>query len=404
MGELSKEEVRDLFERANRTRWDEWLTLKLYGGKQLRGPCPINGCGKGLKADGPFALNRHTGRWNCFTCNAQREFGGDLVALVHKLTSTGGETKFDTARRMAGDMASEKRETARSPAKPDVKPEDELWKAQMAIELWRDGRRAERSPVETYLRTRGGHGPILGAALRQVRFHPAAYHSGFGRNAVYLPAMVCLIRTPEGPTGGVHVTYLSPDGREKTQRRPAKRMWGPQKGPANDNGIETPGCIWLCHPEAEGPLVVAEGFENAMSAAIMVGAPCRPVAAGSLDRLQGGWATDKWGRRNPDLVKIDPLKPAWTWPEPEAAPWGEVLLAIDRDMNPLTIKCRKAQGGTYEVALGSDDRARICVALAEQWWRRAGAKRFRAIDPGPGRDFNDALRAKIAADKAGITA
>jgi len=34
--------------------------------------------------------------------------------------------------------------------------------------------------------------------------------------------------------------------------------------------------------------------------------------------------------------------------------------------------------------------------LAEQAWRRAGAHGVRTIAPGPGRDFNDELRALLA--------
>ncbi len=264
----------------------------------------------------------------------------------------------------------------------------------MAVRLWREGRDAKGSPVETYLTGRGISGEVLDAALRQLRFNPRAYHHGRPDRPITAPAMVGLVRTPQGPTGGVHVTYLSPGGRGKSELDPAKRMWGPQ-GHASDDGPPAPGCVWLTHPEAPGKLIVAEGIESALSAAILSGGPCRVVAALSLGHLQGGWKADKWGRVDPDLVRPDPERPAFTWPEPEAQPWGVVVLAVDRDMKPVKIKVRKPQGGTAERWLQGDDRARICAGLAEANWRRAGATAVRVIGPRAGFDFNDELQARL---------
>jgi hypothetical protein len=113
------------------------------------------------------------------------------------------------------------------------------------------------------------------------------------------------------------------------------------------------------------------------------------LAALSLGRLQGGWLLDQYGRLAADTPEADPASPALTWPGVR-----EVIIAVDRDMKPVTVKARRATGGTYERELDGEMRARICAGLAEQAWRRAGANRVRTIAPPAGMDFNDELMAR----------
>jgi hypothetical protein len=359
--------------------------VKLYrAGKRLRGECPLCGASQGKKSGGAFSVDPKAKAFKCWACGE----GGDAVRLEHMLRSTPSETMRDAAERIAGKapLAASARPVQR-PA-PAARPDDDQWVARLAVSLWKDAGPARGTPVEVYLKARGIAGYPLAKALDQLRFHPAAYHGGGGRDAVRLPAMVGLVRSPIGATGGVHVTYLAPDGRAKTHRTPAKRMWGPQAR----EGL--PGGVWLTHPLAEGPLIVAEGIESALSAAVLQGRPCRAVAALALDRLQGGWLADDWGRVNPDLVRADPERPAFTWPQPEEAPWGAVLICVDRDMSPIKVKARKATGGTWKREIDGEARARICGALAAQAWTRAGASVARILAPAAGRDFNDELRAR----------
>lgn len=413
---LDKSQLRELFDRANRQDLEAQTSVRLTGGgRRRRAICPV--CGQGDKLNLPFSYNTWNHRWNCFSRHCEDEIGGDLVALVHFLTATTGESKIDTAKRMVGDTyqpteaRSERQAELRSPVERPADPA-EARKAVLAADLWREAVPASGTLVATYWAHRAPTCPgwLMASILRQVRFHPRAFYS----KGVYLPAMVALVRTPTGPTGGVHVTYLATDGRGKTDQVPAKKMWGAQAiegyGPRTAAGDEPPclwGGVWLTHPEAEGPLIEAEGLESAVSAAILVmeGRRCRVVAALTLGRLAGGWKPDKWGRYDPKIIKADPAKPAFTWPEPPDAPWGEVMIAVDRDMSPLTdrarIKVRKATGGTYRQELSGEDRARISGALASQSWARAGAKRFRCIGPGPGRDFNDELLARVASGELG---
>jgi hypothetical protein len=257
-----------------------------------------------------------------------------------------------------------------------------------AEKVWKESKPAAGTLAERYFASRGISGPTLNMALRRLRFLPRAFHSSTPETgARFAPAIVARVTTPDGPTLGVHLTYLDPHTGEKSSLRPAKKMVGPQ----TLNGIR--GGCWLTSVTAKGPLIVGEGIESALSAAQLVAkGPCRVVATLSLGALQGGVLLDTYGRIDPDLIRPDPDKPPFTWPEPEVMPWGEVLIAVDRDMSPLPVKVRKMGGGTIERRLTADDRARICASLAINAWKKAGAAKVRSVAPGAGRDFNDELR------------
>lgn len=383
--------------------------VKLHrAGRQMRGECPLCGASKGKKAGGAFSVETRNKVFKCFACGE----GGDVIKLEHLLNGRAGEGLRDAAARLAGDgfvpvqgFAAPKRERPRRAVARDVQDAaDDAWKLGIASALWREARPARGTLVETYLRARGISGAVLDSALSLLRFHPAAYHSGPRDRPRRLPAMIGLVVAiglagTAQATGGVHATYLAPDGRGKADVDVAKRMWGPQ-GITRADGTIRPGCVWLTRPDGAGPLVVAEGIESGLSAGVLAAleglGPCRIVAALSLGALQGGWLQDRWGRVNPDAPAGDPDRPAFTWPEPEHAPWREVRICVDRDMGTITVKARKAMGGTWKRPLDAEARARICAGLAEQAWRRSGAHAVRIWAPAPGRDFNDELRARLA--------
>lgn len=363
-------------------------------GRRFRGACPVCGDGKS-RTSTRFWVTDDGRRWGCFNGGAAAcSKGGDAVDLYAFLA---GMSLKEAAETMVGRPLPKRPR----PPEPDRRrpvrtaEDEETWKRKFAAEMWKKARPATGTLVETYLRSRGMHGPILDAALRQLRFRRSAYHSGSKSKPVKFPAMVGLVRTPAGPTGGVHVTYLAPDGNGKAPIDRPKLMWGPQS--AEIEGVRIPGCVWLSHPEAEGGLVEAEGIETALSAAILQGGPRRVVAALSLRGVQGGVLPDKWGRIDPEVLRPDPASPAFTWPEPEARPWGEVLIAIDRDMKPVEVKVRKPMGGTATRQLGAEERARICAGLACAAWRSTTRATVRAIGAPAGMDFNDELRARLGA-------
>lgn len=382
------------FERARSADIEAVAGVKLYrAGRRLRGECPICGASAGKKAGGAFSADPSAGLYKCFACDK----GGDIVDLERELR--GGTAREAAERLSAAAPIAERRPRAKAPPVPTSA-------SRLAADLWREAARAPGSPVETYLAARGITGPLARAALRSLRYHPSAWWGMEDDQAIRLSAMIAQVASPAGLTGGVHVTYLAPDGRGKTHREPAKRMFGAQ------NGVDGPGGCWLIGPGEDwnhgaGPLIVGEGIESALSAAVLQGGPVRVAAALSLGRLQGGWLTDRYGRIDPAQIAGYPDRPAFTWPCPAASPWPAVSIAVDRDMGPLRVKVRRPSGGTCWRVLESDERARICAGLATAAWGRlgdGGPGRIQAIGPGPGRDFNTELRARLAAGDVGQVA
>ncbi len=391
MSERGPVDPPDLFDRARQVALCDIIRTPLFRvGKRMRGPCEICGHSAKKRGDGCFSLDPSANCWWCFSCDR----GGDVIAFVAQRDKV---SPREAARWLvAADWP--------GPAPPPPAPLEVSRPApapvgsteRIASDLWRQGRAAAGSPVETYLRSRGIEGLVLARALEWLRFHPHAYWGTQDGARVHMPAMVAQPRAWSAAggdigaaTGGAHVTYLAPDGRGKCARAPAKKAWGPQ---ASAEGL--PGAVWLSGPspmDAGAVLLIGEGIETSLAAAMLVDRPCRVVAALDLRRLQGGVLRDKWGRIDPDCPTGDPEKPPWTWPGVD-----EVIVAIDRDMTPGKVKVRKAWGGSAERILSGDDRARLCAALASAAWRRAGAGKVTTIAPAAGRDFDDELLSRGA--------
>ncbi|MRX49903.1 hypothetical protein GI374_05435 [Paracoccus sp. S-4012] len=129
------------------------------------------------------------------------------------------------------------------------KAEDEaeaVRRERQALSVWREALPVHGTVAETYLRGRG----ITCTLPDSLRFHPACWH---GATIQRLPALVA--RVDGLPRLAVHRTYLRADGTGKAEVDPPKAMLGAALG----------GAVCLC--EAEGPLVVAEGVETALSLA-----------------------------------------------------------------------------------------------------------------------------------------
>jgi len=112
-----------------------------------------------------------------------------------------------------------------------------------ARRVWQEARPIAGTLGESYLRGRG----ITCDLPPTLRFHPECWH---GATANRLPAMLALVEAADG--FAVHRTWLGADGR-KAGVEPAKAMLGPCAG----------GAVRLS--ETDGPLVVAEGIETALS-------------------------------------------------------------------------------------------------------------------------------------------
>jgi hypothetical protein len=401
-------EVSELFDRAREAVSVSDVAGGKFGrvGHRLRGPCPVCKAGEGKLKDGPFWIDDGIGRWGCFAGQGDCERGGDAIRLEQLLN---GGTPREIAERFAGPgytpaQRAEVMHKAAGPAKAAASTDEDARKAESAARLWKESRAVSAgSLVDLYLAARGLGEAVRAVMRAELRYHPEAFYgvlpdgmtplfgkvvdlSG-GRRGLLLPAMVAAARTPEGRTGGVHQTFLKADGSGKARVKRAKSMLGPQ------NGYGRPGGAWLSPNDADWrrrPLVDGEGIETVGSAAELYfrdqGVVPRMIAALSLRALSGGWASDDRGRYDVDAPAADFDRPAMTWPDA-----GEVLIAVDRDMSPIQVPVRGRGGGTRKRTLTSDDRARVCGALATQHWTAAGANPVRVIAPPAGMDFNDML-------------
>jgi hypothetical protein len=379
-------DLSELFDRAREASIEAVAGGTLFrAGRRMRGECPLCGASKGKRSDGAFSVDPEARVFKCFACG----LGGDVIDLEQRLR---GGTPREAAERLVGAApAGVTRPIPVRSAPAAISPTGAT--AHAAVRIWREAVPASGTLAEAYLAGRGIVGPVARAALTRLRFHPNAYWGeDEGGTRIWLPAMVAQLRAPGGLTGGVHLTYLARDGR-KSGRTPAKRMLGPQ------SLAGAPGAAWLAGPGgSRAPLIVGEGIESTLSAGMLTGWPCRLVATLSLGRLQGVWLPDQWGRIDPECITLDPERPVFTWPADEKWPWGEVIVAVDRDMSPIKVKARRASGGSYQREIDAEERARICAGLATQAWRRAcpglPANAVRTIAPGLGRDFNDELLAR----------
>lgn len=260
-------------------------------------------------------------------------------------------------------------------------------------------------------------------AIDQLLFHPRCpvsswrVHDDPGCARLTAPAMVAPIRDDDGLVWGVHVTFLSADGRSKARlplaggrERPTRKMFGKVAGnavwlsgdgPAGQKGgnappvvIESEGCAIDDEvSEYQGvkfPLIVGEGIETCWAFAQSLGRPFQVAATLSLQNLQGSAVKLRDGSLPLWNLRSDPH--GWEMFTVPGA--GEVVVLVDADMKPLRNQRLQLARGAKPVVGGIDGlkRAEICAALATQAWRRAGATKVSAVRPRMGLDFNDSIR------------
>jgi hypothetical protein len=131
----------------------------------------------------------------------------------------------------------------RAPAEPGP---DNLKRTEAALGLWQASRPAEKTPVETYLRSRGLiHTPST------IRFHTGLKHPSGG----VWPSMVALVTGgTEGKPIAIHRTFLARNGNGKAPVDQAKMMLGPCRG-----GVVRLG-------QCGDVLMVGEGIETCLAA------------------------------------------------------------------------------------------------------------------------------------------
>lgn len=198
------------------------------------------------------------------------------------------------------------------------------------------------TPVWTYLtQARGLPMDRLARAPGALRYDPRLDHYDEDTGEITTwPAMVSgMSHWETGQVRAVHRTWLQPDGRGKADVAKAKKMWGDVRGCAIR--------VWKgardLTPEAAaragvtGPLVITEGIEDAITAAI--GLPdYRVWAAGSLSLMGAlGW---------PACASGVVLVADNDWHEPQAVAAFEKVEAHWRGMaQGRPVKVVRAQAG-----------------------------------------------------------
>ena len=364
-------------------------------GRGWSGLCPFH------KEKTPsFTVSDEKGFYHCFGCGAH----GDAIRWLEEAE---GLSFRDAVASLLGGALPDARKPFSPPERaPHTNPAcsgfDVVSSSTAGRWIWRTSSPARGEIVERWLESRGldpMFEPLPGAAaIDQLRFHPRCPVSAWRVDAdpcqalLTAPAMVAPIADAEGAVWGVHVTYLSADGRSKARlplvqgrERPTRKMFGKVGGNA----------VSLAPVDAissDAPLVVGEGIETTWSFA-QSRAPCRPVATLSLENLQGGAKRLRDGSLPLWKLEADPERPPFVLSDP-----GDVVVLVDADMKPLKDQKVQLERGAKPVRMDLDGlkRAEICAALASQAWRRAGATSVRAVRPRMGMDFNDQIRSVAA--------
>lgn len=302
-----------LIDRA-RGRWPSILAMlgvepRALSGKN--GPCPM--CGG--RDRWRFTDRNGDGVWICNQCGA-----GDGVELVKRLHGGNFKAAAQAIEAVLGDAV------PREKPRDDGRVRDAVWR------LWGSALPVVGTdPAGLYLAGR------LGGALSDyplaLRYAPSCRYAD-GR---HLPAMLALVRAPDGSRATIHRTYLDSGGRKAEVDSP--RRLAPLPVPRGSS-------VWLYRPaEVMG---IAEGIETAMSARILFGMPVwSALAAGYMEAweppavareiviyadndasLTGQDAAYSLGRR---LIRAG-LKVRVEIPESPGTDWNDVLLQKQRLM------------------------------------------------------------------------
>jgi putative DNA primase/helicase len=222
-----------------------WRDILLHFGVEARyledrhGPCPL--CRDG---EDRFRWDNTDGNGGYY-CSACGPGSGMHMLMVLK-----GWDFPRAAKEVDAFLPNAKVEQARA-VRSEKSKEDAI------LQVWNTSRRlALGDPVWTYLESRCGP---LDPPPRNIRFHPSLRHSVDGGNH---PVMVARSFFADGTPGGLHRTFLTPDGR-KAQVDPVRQALGKLRREADGPGAAIPLTL------KADRLGIAEGIETAICAGIL---------------------------------------------------------------------------------------------------------------------------------------
>jgi putative DNA primase/helicase len=202
-----------------------------------------------------------------------------------------------------------------------------------AQKIWRGTSPGASSVVESYLASRG---LVCDRWPPSLRFHPSCPRprDTAGNLQRPLPAMVALVEHIQHGAVAVHCTYLRPDGSAKADlpKNEQRACFGPLAG----------GAVRFGEPHPDLWLVIGEGIESTLSAALSCGLP--------------GWAAISASGIEKLLLPFNST---------------HVVIAADNDLN------------------GRGQRA---AQRAGAHWHAEGRHVRIAVPPTAGTDFNDLIR------------
>lgn len=342
----------------------------------LSGPCP--NCG----GEDRFNIKTEDGGFFCRKgCGAKGAGAIDLVMLVKGLTF------MEAVRDLHGGDLPERIDPAeqerRERAREKSRRERERKKAQHrqraigdARRIWDRARGHGTGPVREYLARRGitpALLPDLPDCLRFLPDHPYVLRrkvDGVMQNVTLHrgPAMIAAILAPEGHLTCVHQTWFDLD-------RPMGKAliaWQGEKEPNKlTRGSQSRAAIRLVTPERFDTLVMAEGIETTLTAAVAWRAALGPDVAYwagiSLGHMAGKRARKRPGQRFSDMP--DMADPDGFYPPP----WVKRLIFV--------------QDGDSEA---ESTRAQLLSGLRRAMARNPGLA-CQIVHAGDGVDLNDVL-------------
>lgn len=204
--------------------------------------------------------------------------GGDFDREAWQRNVAAAKARAEDARRAAAQKLKENRGVAQHIWMQAELLRPTTWNGTVAIKGCNGAR---------YLEARGVDFAVLGRPVRAVRYSPGETWFGKDGEQHLGPALVSAMTLKEGGFGSIHRIWINPDREgEKADLDPPRKMWPQSEGAAIRLWR---GRNWLQERDAiakgqQIPLVVCEGVEDGLSAAMMV-PEYRITAAGSLPGL-----------------------------------------------------------------------------------------------------------------------